>query len=122
MQKKRKQVKHNECIAYIKTTRNNIIITLTDNFGNTLCWASSGTSGFKSVEKGTEFAAQVVAEDIISKAQGLGIKNIKVILSGSGVGREPALEVFVNSFDVVEIKDLIKMPYNGCRPPKRRKP
>ncbi len=118
--RKKKIIKIDVVTVYIKTT-NNTIITVTNELGNALCWNSSGVCGFKGAEKGTPFAAQVTAEEIIPKLQELGVTKLKIFFHGSGDGRESALEPFVNLFDIITIRDYLKIPFNGCRPPKKRK-
>lgn len=108
----------------IKTTFNNTIISIADSSGNVLCWASSGTSGFKGTRKSTSYAAQTVCQDVILKALDFGIKKIEIILTGRGSGREACLRALglpENKFEILSIKDKTTFPSNGCRPPKKRR-
>ncbi|MBU1130250.1 30S ribosomal protein S11 [Patescibacteria group bacterium] len=109
---------------YVKSTFNNTIVTVTDDKGNTLCWASSGSVGFKGARKSTPYAASKVIESALSEGRKYGIKKLSVYLKGPGVGRDAALR-FLRSrrdFDIDMISDLTPIPHNGPKPPKRRKP
>ncbi len=109
-------------IAHIQSTFNNTIITITDEKGNTLCWASSGSVGFKGTRKGTPYAASKAAEDVAKKVKEFGVQEIEVRLKGPGQGREAALRTFhAQGLKIVAIKDVTPIPHNGCRPPKRRR-
>ena len=109
-------------IVHIHATFNNTIITITDRHGNTLCWATSGGSGFRGSRKSTPFAAQVAAERAGRTAQEFGMKNIEVRIKGPGPGRESAIRALNGiGFDVSSITDVTPIPHNGCRPPKRRR-
>ena len=122
--KVRKKVKKNvaEGIAHIHASFNNTIITITDRQGNTLCWATSGGSGFRGSRKSTPFAAQVAAEKAGNAAQEHGVRNVDVLVKGPGPGREAAVRALHNvGFKVLSITDVTPIPNNGCRPPKRRR-
>jgi len=109
-------------IAHIKATFNNTIITITDEKGNTLCWASAGTVGFKGSRKSTPFAAQQAANEVARRAQDMGVKAIGVYIKGPGAGREAALRALqASGLRITLIKDVTPIPHNGCRPPKRRR-
>jgi len=109
-------------IAHIKATFNNTIITITDEKGNTLCWASAGTVGFKGSRKSTPFAAQQAANEVARRAQDMGVKAIGVYIKGPGAGREAALRALqAAGLRITLIKDVTPIPHNGCRPPKRRR-
>ena len=106
----------------IKTTFNNTIITITDILGNTLCWASAGTSGFKGARKNTPFAAQLAAHNVGLKALDIGIKDVEIIIKGRGNGRENAIRAIkLLGFNILSIEDKTPIPHNGCRPPKKRR-
>nr|YP_011007398.1 30S ribosomal protein S11 [Sporochnus bolleanus]WAM64827.1 30S ribosomal protein S11 [Sporochnus bolleanus] len=108
---------------HVHATFNNTIITVSDLNGNTLSWASSGTVDFKGSRKGTPFASQKAAEKatLIAK-EAYGLKRLEVVVKGSGPGREPAIRaVYQKGIRIVSIKDVTFIPYNGCRPPKRRR-
>jgi len=109
-------------IAHIKATFNNVIITLTDGYGNTISWASSGKMGFKGSKKNTPFAAQVAAESVAKAAYDLGLRKVDVLVKGPGSGREAAVRSLQTAgLEILSIKDITPIPHNGCRPPKRRR-
>ncbi len=109
-------------IAHVKTTFNNTIVTVSDLTGNTLCWSSAGTSGFKGSRKSTAFAAQTAAKLAANKALELGMKKIEIVLKGRGKGRESSVRAFkLAGLRILSIEDKTKVPFNGCRPPKRRR-
>jgi small subunit ribosomal protein S11 len=109
-------------IAYIQSTFNNTIVTITDLSGNTIAWSSSGVQGFKGSRKSTPFAAQMAAEDAAKKAMEHGVKSVSVFVNGPGAGREAALRsLMASGFKVSLIRDVTPVPHNGCRPPKRRR-
>ena len=108
--------------AYIQSTFNNTIITITDQQGNAVCWASSGTSGFKGARKGTPFAAQLAAKEATLKAKEYGVKYVDVRVKGPGAGRESAIRALqANGLEIKSIKDVTPLPHNGCRVRKRRR-
>lgn len=121
--KKKKTIKVEEGVAYIHCTFNNTIITMTDLQGDVLCWCSAGEVGFKGTKKGTPFAAQKTAENIVKKAQeGFEIAKVKVVVKGPGSGRETAIRTLqAAGLKVISIKEATPIPHNGCRPPKKRK-
>jgi len=108
--------------AYIQSTFNNTIITLTDVGGNILSWGSAGTMGFKGSRKGTAFAAQRAAESAAKKAMDHGLRQIEIFIRGPGSGREAAIRSLqAAGLNVTSIRDVTPIPHNGCRPPKRRR-
>lgn len=108
-------------IAHVRASFNNTIITFTDESGNALCWATSGTH-FRGSRKSTPFAAQVAAEEAAQKAIDNGVKNVSILLRGPGSGRESALRAIAAvGLNVISIRDVTPIPHNGCRPPKRRR-
>ena len=108
--------------AYIQSTFNNTIITLTDPTGNTGAWGSAGTAGFRGSRKSTAFAAQRAGEDAAKKAMDEGVRQVDVFVRGPGAGRESAIRAIQGAGIVVSsIKDVTPIPHNGCRPPKRRR-
>ena len=118
--KERKNIAY--AVAHIKSSFNNTIITITDQQGNTLSWASSGNVGFKGSRKSTPFAAQVAAEAAGRAAQEHGVKNLEVRIKGPGPGRESAVRALnALGLKIVSIADVTPVPHNGCRPPKRRR-
>ncbi|MFL2756719.1 MAG: 30S ribosomal protein S11 [Dehalococcoidia bacterium] len=108
--------------AYIQSTFNNTIVTLTDPSGDTVAWGSAGTAGFKGSRKSTAFAAQRAGEDAAKKAMDQGLKRVDIFVRGPGAGREAAVRAIQSAGIVVtSIKDVTPVPHNGCRPPKRRR-
>ena len=109
-------------VAHVSATFNNTIITITDAQGNTISWASAGGQGFKGSRKSTPYAAQMAAESAGSKAQEHGMKILEVQVRGPGSGRESALRALqAVGFTITAIRDVSRIPHNGCRPPKRRR-
>ena len=109
-------------IAHIKATFNNTIVTITDTNGDTLCFASAGTVGFKGSRKSTPFAAQRAAETCADKATKFGVREIDVRVKGPGSGRESAITALqAAGLTVKAIEDVTPLPHNGCRPPKKRR-
>ncbi|OVE78995.1 30S ribosomal protein S11 [bacterium I07] len=120
--KKKKEKVEAEGQAFIKATFNNTIITLTDNYGNVISWASAGRIGFKGARKNTPFAAQIAAQAAAKEAMDLGLKRISIMVKGPGSGREAAIRSLqAAGLEVQAIKDVTPIPHNGCRPPKRRR-
>ncbi len=108
--------------AYIQSTFNNTIVTLTDAQGNVLSWGTSGTAGFKGSRKGTPYAAQMAARDSARKAMLHGLRQIEVYIKGPGSGREAAIRALqAAGLYITGIRDVTPIPHNGCRPPKRRR-
>jgi len=121
-QKKKQKKSVTVGIANIKTTFNNTIITICDILGNTLCWASSGTSGFKGSRKNTPFAAQTAAKNAAAKALELGMEKVEIIIKGRGNGRESSIRALkLSGLAIVSIEDKTGVAHNGCRPPKKRR-
>ena len=109
-------------IAHILATFNNTIVTMTDREGNTVAWASTGSSGFKGSKKSTPFAAGIAAESAAKKALERGMKEVEVLVKGPGAGRESAIRsIQAAGVSVRSIRDVTPIPHNGCRPPKRRR-
>jgi small subunit ribosomal protein S11 len=109
-------------IAYVKATFNNTTVTITDTKGDTLCWASAGTCGFKGSRKSTPFAGQCAAQQAAEKAAKFGVKELEVRVKGPGAGRESAITALQSAgLTVKSIEDCTPIPHNGCRPPKRRR-
>ena len=108
--------------AFIKASFNNIIISLTNNEGQVISWASAGKMGFKGSKKNTPYVAQMAAEDCAKTAYDLGLRKVKVFVKGPGSGRESAIRsINASGIEVTEIVDVTPLPHNGCRPPKRRR-
>jgi small subunit ribosomal protein S11 len=108
--------------AYIQSTFNNTIVTLTDPEGNVISWGSSGTSGFKGSRKGTPYAAQMAAREAVRKAMMHGLRQVEVYVKGPGSGREAAIRSLQSSgLYITGIRDVTPIPHNGCRPPKKRR-
>jgi small subunit ribosomal protein S11 len=109
-------------VAHIKATFNNVIVTVTDVYGNTIAWSSAGKNGFKGSRKNTPFAAQVSAEAAGKEAHDLGLRKVDVFVKGPGSGREAAIRALNTAgLEIMSIKDVTPIPHNGCRPPKRRR-
>ncbi len=118
--KKAKQVPKG--VVHILASFNNTVITITDTAGNTVCWGSSGSAGFKGSKKSTPFAAQVASEQAAKKAIENGMKEVEVHVNGPGSGRESAIRALQTvGLQISLIKDVTPLPHNGCRPPKRRR-
>ncbi len=108
--------------AFVQSTFNNTMVTLTDPEGNVISWGSSGASGFKGSRKGTPYAAQLAARDAARKAMEHGLRQIEVYVKGTGSGREAAIRSLQSSgLYITSIRDVTPVPHNGCRPPKRRR-
>jgi len=121
--KKKKKVKVDPVgIAHVKASFNNTNITLTDQFGNVISWASAGMVGFKGSRKSTPFAATQAAQKAAEDAMALGLKTVQVRVKGPGSGREAAIRSLrAAGLEVTSIMDITPIPHNGCRPPKRRR-
>jgi small subunit ribosomal protein S11 len=108
--------------AYIQSTFNNTIITLTDPNGNVIAWASAGTVGFKGSRKSTPYAAQIAADRAAKRGMEHGLRQVEVYVRGPGSGREAAIRSLQGAgIQVMSIRDVTPVPHNGCRPPKRRR-
>jgi len=108
--------------AYIQSTFNNTLVTLTDPQGNVIAWGSSGTAGFKGSRKGTPYAAQMAAQDAARKGAAQGLRQVEVYVKGPGSGREAAIRALQGAgLYITSIRDVTPIPHNGCRPPKRRR-
>src|SRR5512142_3352649 len=106
--------------AYVQSTFNNTIVTLTDPVGNVLSWGSAGASGFKGSRKSTPYAAQITAEGAARRAMEHGLRQVDVFIKGPGSGRESAIRALQSAgLSVTSITDVTPIPHNGCRPPKR---
>ncbi len=121
---KRRKTRRNVtvAVAHVQATFNNTTVTITDTKGDTLCWASAGTCGFKGSRKSTPFAGQVAAQQAAEKAAKYGVKEIEVRVKGPGSGRESAITALQTAgMTVKQIEDVTPIPHNGCRPRKRRR-
>lgn len=122
VRKKKKEKVEAEGQAHIKATFNNTIISLTDNYGNVISWATAGRVGFKGARKNTPFASQMAAKSAAKEAMDLGLKRVSVEVKGPGGGREAAIRALqAAGLEISAIKDVTPIPHNGCRPPKRRR-
>ena len=109
-------------VVHIQSTFNNTIVTVTNVNGDTVSWASAGSSGFKGARKSTPFAAQTAAEKAALEAATIGIKSVDILVKGQGSGRETAIRAIEGSgLEITSIQDITSVPHNGCRPPKRRR-
>ncbi len=111
-----------EGIVFIQATFNNTMISIADMNGNTLCWSSSGSMGFRGSRKGTPFAAQQASSRAAHAARDHGMRTVHVRVKGPGSGRESAVRALASAgLEVRSITDVTRVPHNGCRPPKRRR-
>jgi len=109
-------------VAHIQSTFNNTIVTITDTNGGAVSWSSAVASGFKGAKKGTPFAAQTAADSAARRAMDQGMRQIEVMVSGPGAGRETAIRALqAAGLEITLIRDVTPIPHNGCRPPKRRR-
>lgn len=109
-------------VAHIQSTFNNTIVTISDIRGDVISWSSAGASGFKGAKKGTPFAAQTAADSAGRRAMDQGMRQIEVMVSGPGAGRETAIRALQGvGLEITLIRDVTPIPHNGCRPPKRRR-
>ncbi len=109
-------------LAFVQSTFNNTIISISDGNGNVVCWSSSGTAGFKGARKGTPFAAQLAARECSNKAKEFGIRYVDVRVKGPGAGRESAIRALQSDgLEIKSIRDVTPIPHNGCRVRKRRR-
>mgnify|MGYP006179656699 FL=1 len=109
-------------VVHIQSTFNNTIVTITNLTGDTVSWASAGSSGFKGARKSTPFAAQTAAEKAALEALNSGMKKVEILVKGQGSGRETAIRAIEGAgFDITSIQDITSVPHNGCRPSKRRR-
>jgi small subunit ribosomal protein S11 len=109
-------------VAHIKSSFNNTIVSITDQDGNVLSWASAGNVGCKGSRKSTPFAAQMAAEQAARRAMEHGVRRVDVLVKGPGSGRETAIRSIQSTgIEITGIKDVTPVPHNGCRPPKRRR-
>jgi small subunit ribosomal protein S11 len=121
---KRRKTRRNVAVGvvHIRATFNNTTVTVTDTKGDTLCWSSSGTSGFKGSRKSTPFAGQMAAQQAAEKAIKFGVKEVDVKVKGPGSGRESAITALqAAGLTIKSIEDVTPLPHNGCRPKKRRR-
>ena len=109
-------------VAHIKSSFNNTIVSITDQEGNVISWASAGNVGFKGSRKSTPFAAQMAAEQAARRAMEHGVRKVDVLVKGPGSGRETAIRSLqAAGLEVGSINDVTPQAHNGCRPPKRRR-
>jgi small subunit ribosomal protein S11 len=109
-------------VIYVQASFNNTIVTATDVRGQVLSWSSAGACGFKGTRRGTPFAAQTAAENVIRALMDRGMERVEVMISGPGRGRDTALRTIRRSGILLSfVRDVTPMPHNGCRPPKKRR-
>ena len=109
-------------VVHIQSTFINTIVTITNLVGDTVSWASAGSSGFKGARKSTPFAAQTAAEKAALEAVSTGMKSVNILVKGQGSGRETAIRAIeAAGFEISSIEDITSVPHNGCRPPKKRR-
>jgi small subunit ribosomal protein S11 len=122
--KAKKRVVNVEAVgqAHIRASFNNIIVSMTNNAGQVISWASAGKMGFKGSKKNTPYAAQMAAQDCATKAFEQGLRKVEVFVKGPGSGRESAIRTIqIAGIEVMAIRDVTPLPHNGCRPPKKRR-
>jgi small subunit ribosomal protein S11 len=108
--------------VFVKATFNNVLVTITDVYGNTLSWSSAGRNGFRGSRKNTPYAAQVCSENAGKEAYDMGLRKVEVFVKGPGSGREAAVRALQQTgLEILSITDETPLPHNGCRPPKRRR-
>jgi len=108
--------------ALIRATFNNVIVTITDTYGNVLTWSSAGRNGFRGSKKNTPYASQVSAERAAKEAHEMGLRKVEVIVRGPGSGREAAIRALAQAgLEILNILDKTPLPHNSCTPPKRRR-
>lgn len=106
----------------VRATFNNVIVTISDTYGNALCWSSAGRNGFRGSKKNTPYASQVSAEKAAREAYEMGLRKVDVSIKGPGSGREAAIRALTTAgLEILSIVDRTPLPHNGCRPPKRRR-
>ncbi len=121
---KKKRARRNVtvAVAHIRATFNNTTVTISDTKGDTLCWSSAGTCGFKGSRKSTPFAGQCAAQQAAEKAAKFGVREMDVRVKGPGSGRESAITALQSAgMTVKTIEDVTPIPHNGCRPRKKRR-
>lgn len=119
---KKKTVIDANGVAHVQATFNNVVVTITDIYGNTISWSSAGKNGFKGSRKNTPYSAQVTAEAAAKEAFDLGLRRVEVRVKGPGSGRESAIRALHTvGLEISSIRDVTPIPHNGCRPPKRRR-
>jgi small subunit ribosomal protein S11 len=121
---RKKRIKRNlpKGVVHIQATFNNTMISVTDDSGNVVAWASSGSAGFKGSRKSTPYAAQVATEKALEKAKDFGLARVDVVVQGIGSGRESAIRALQSTgVAVTGIKDITGVPHNGCRPRKAKR-
>lgn len=119
--KKRNKKNIPVAIVCIKASFNNIIVTITDLYGNVISWSSAGVQGFSGAKQSTPYAAQMTAADAAEKAAKFGVKTVAVYVKGPGTGREGAVREIANFFKVTLVQDRTPVPHNGCRPRKKKR-
>ena len=108
--------------AFIKASFNNVLITISDTYGNVLTWSSAGKNGFRGSKKNTPYASQVCAQKAAKEAYDMGLRKVDVFVKGPGMGRDAAVRALTQeNLEVFSVTDRTPLPHNGCRPPKRRR-
>jgi small subunit ribosomal protein S11 len=120
--RKKKERVEDTGVVHVKSSFNNTLITITDNYGNTISWASAGKMGLRGSRKNTPFAAQLAADNAAKAAMTLGLRKVSINVRGPGGGRDGAIRSLVASgLKILTIRDVTPLPHNGCRPRKRRR-
>jgi small subunit ribosomal protein S11 len=120
--RKKKERVEDTGVVHVKSSFNNTLITITDNYGNTISWASAGKMGLRGSRKNTPFAAQLAADNAAKAAMALGLRKVSINVRGPGGGRDGAIRSLVASgLKILTIRDVTPLPHNGCRPRKHRR-
>jgi len=120
--KRKKERVEDTGVVHVKSSFNNTLITITDNYGNTISWASAGKMGLRGSRKNTPFAAQLAADNAAKAAMALGLKKVSIEVRGPGGGRDGAVRAIAASgLAITTIRDVTPLPHNGCRPEKARR-
>ena len=120
--KRKKERVEDTGVVHVKSSFNNTLITITDNYGNTISWASAGKMGLRGSRKNTTFAAQLAADNAANAAMALGLKKVSIEVRGPGGGRDGAVRAIAASgLSITTIRDVTPLPHNGCRPEKARR-
>lgn len=120
--KRKKERVEDTGVVHVKSSFNNTLITITDNYGNTISWASAGKMGLRGSRKNTPFAAQMAADNAAKAAMALGLKKVSIEVRGPGGGRDGAVRAIAASgLSITTIRDVTPLPHNGCRPEKARR-
>jgi small subunit ribosomal protein S11 len=120
--RKKKKLTSDAVVAHIHATYNNTIVTVSDKNGNTICWASGGTSGYQGSRKGTPYAAQLASNQAAKTIMDYGARTAEIYVRGTGAGKEAAIRALqASGLEITSVRDITPVPHNGCRPKKKRR-